>query len=84
MSAELEAREAGRLDLEEALELTALVALRDRPRSRRLAARWLQRWLEEQQAPLIDEVVLVAGSLAALGGPLHAEALAALRKLESR
>ena len=81
VSAELEAREAGRLDLDEALELTALVALRDRPRSRRLAARWLQRWLEERQAPLIDEVAMVAAALAALGGPLHAEALATLRRL---
>jgi len=81
VSAELEAREAGRLELDEALELTALVALRDRRRSRRLAARWLQRWLEERQAPLIDEAVMVAASLAALGGPLHAEALAALRRL---
>jgi hypothetical protein len=83
VSAELEAREAGRLDLGEALELTALVALRDRPRSRRLAARWLRRWLEERPAPLIDEAVMVAGSLAALGGPLHTEALAALRQLQA-
>ena len=83
VSAELEAREAGRLDLDEALELTALVALRDRPRSRRLAVRWLERWLEEQRAPLIDEVVLLAGSLAALGGPLHAEALETLRRLRA-
>jgi hypothetical protein len=59
------------------------VALRDRPRSRRLAARWLQRWLEERPAPLIDEAAMVAGSLAALGGPLHAEALAALRRLHA-
>jgi hypothetical protein len=57
------------------------VALRDRPRSRRLAARWLQRWLEERPAPLIDEVVMVAGSLDALGGPLHAHALETLRRL---
>ena len=83
VSAGFEAREAGRLDLGEALELTALVALRDRPRSRRLAARWLQRWLDERRAPLIDEVVMVAGSLAALGGPLHAEALAAIRRLQA-
>src|SRR5262249_57569314 len=81
VSAELEAREAGRLDLDEALELTALVALRDPPRSRRLAARWLQRWLEGRPAPLIDEVVMGAGALAALGAPPHAEAGAAARRL---
>jgi hypothetical protein len=79
----MEAREAGRLDLGEALELTALVALRDRPRSRRFAARWLQRWLEQRPAPLIDEIVMVAGSLDALGGPLHADALESLRRLQS-
>jgi hypothetical protein len=39
--AEIEAREVGQLDLGEALELTALVALRDRERGRRYAERLL-------------------------------------------
>ena len=41
--AEIEARGVGQLDLSEALELTALVALRDRECIRRYAVRWLQR-----------------------------------------
>ena len=35
------------LSLADALDFTALVALRNRDRSRRMAARWLQRWLDE-------------------------------------
>ncbi len=77
--AEVTAREVGKIDLHEALELTALVALDDRTRGRRLAARWLERWLGETPAPMIDEAVVVAGCLAALGSELHDAALAALR-----
>jgi hypothetical protein len=79
--AEIEAREIGQLDLGEALELTALVALRKRERGRRYAVRWLQRWLDDAEAPTIDEAVMVAGCLAALGGPWHLAALEALRGL---
>ncbi len=60
-------REVGRVDLGEALELTALIAQHDRPRSRRVAARWLQRWLDEAPAPTFEDVALVVGCLAALG-----------------
>ena len=43
--AEIAARELGRLDLSEALELTALIAKRDpRVRGRRASARWLRSW----------------------------------------
>jgi hypothetical protein len=48
--AELEAREAGRLELDEALELTALIALRDPERGQRYAVRWLKRCLDETMA----------------------------------
>jgi hypothetical protein len=78
--AEATAREVGRVDLREALELTALIAKHDRPRSRRVAARWLQRWLEEAASPEID-AAMVAGCLAALGGLRHDQALSALRAL---
>ena len=44
---EATAREVGTIDLTDALELTALIALRDRPRGQRAGARWLQRWLDE-------------------------------------
>lgn len=77
--AEITARELGRLDLAEALELTALVATKKPERSRRMAARWLERWLAEAKAPTIDEAAMIGGCLAALGGPCHDVALATLR-----
>jgi len=62
-----------------ALELTALVALRDRERGRRYAIRWLKRWLTERDAATIEDAAWLAGCLAALGGNSHDAALAALR-----
>jgi hypothetical protein len=41
--AEITARELGRIDLAEALELTALAAIKKHARARRMAARWLER-----------------------------------------
>lgn len=76
------ALELGRLDLTDALGLTALTALKDRPRSRRLAARWLERRLAEAKAPTIDDdAAMMVGLLAALGGASHEPALAMLRGL---
>lgn len=83
VAAEIEARDAGPLALGEALELTALAALRDPERGRRYAMRWLARWLAETDASL-QETVLVVGALAALGGPSHANALLPLRALAER
>ena len=76
--AEIDAREVRKLDLTEALELTALVALRDREHSRRFAVRWLQRWLEESKTPTIEDATMVAACLAALGGQRHTDALTSL------
>jgi hypothetical protein len=67
----------------EALELTALVALHDRERGARYAVRWLQRWIEETD-PVLDEVVMIAVCLGALGRAPHVKALAALRTVLSR
>ena len=67
--------------LADALELTALIATKDRARSRRMAARWLERWLTETPAPEIDDAVMVAGCLAALGGDAHENAVWSLREL---
>jgi hypothetical protein len=78
--AKVTAREVGVIDLGAALELTALVAVHDRSRLGRFAARWLERYLTEV-VPRIDEVLLAAGCLSALGDPRHAEALAALREV---
>ena len=82
--AEATAREVGVLDLREALELTALVAERDRPRSQRYTVRWLARYLDAVDAPTIDEVAFIAACLAALGGRRHADALSVLRGVAGR
>jgi hypothetical protein len=81
--AEVRRAKSGQLDLSEALELTALVAQRDRERSRRFAVRWLQRWLEESKAPTVEDAVMVVCCLAALGGERHAEAVNSRRALSS-
>jgi hypothetical protein len=69
------------LTLVDALELTALVASKDRQRSRRMSARWLARWLGEASRPTIEDAAMVAGCLAALGGDSHEPALWTLREL---
>ena len=74
------ARELGRISLAEALELLALIARKDPRRHPRAAARWLQRYLDEQDATL-HEVALVVGALTALAGPRHDEALRVLRAM---
>ena len=81
VAAEIAARELRGLSLADALDFTALVALRNRERSRRMAARWLQRWLDETAGVTIDDAVMVAGCLTALGGPGHEQGLALLRSL---
>ena len=82
--AEMTARELGHISLREALELTALVARHDRVRGSRLAARWLDRWLGDSCAPMIDDAVVVAANLAALGGGGHDAAVSALRASAAR
>jgi hypothetical protein len=68
---------AGRLQTDNsfALELTALQAKKDRVRARRMAVRWLKRWLEESGSPSVEGAGLVVASLAALGGRDHDHAL---------
>jgi hypothetical protein len=65
--------------LAEAIEFTALPAVRDRERSRPLAVRWLRRWLDETGSPPLEDVALIVACLTALGGQRHGHALAALR-----
>jgi hypothetical protein len=74
------ARELGQISLADALELTALVARTDPRRHPRIAARWVQRYLEELE-PTLNEITLVVGALSALTGDRHAEALRALRAM---
>ncbi len=77
--AETTLRELGRPTLVELLDLTALIALRDRRRYERVAARWMFRYLQEADAASLADVQAVAVGLSALGGPRHDEALLSLR-----
>jgi hypothetical protein len=69
----------GVVSLEEAVELVALIAQKDSLRHRRAGARWVRRYLNENAAAGLDDVVFVSGCLAALGGRDHGSALTALR-----
>jgi hypothetical protein len=70
--------------LQDALTFTALVALRDRPRARRMAVRWLRRWLEESTEADIEQAAIVTNLLAALGGHQHHWALRCLQDMAGR
>ena len=70
------------LNLVDALELTILIA-RKEPR-RRVAARWLRRYLEEHSETTIDEAALAASCLAALRGYGQDYAAQALRAMAER
>jgi hypothetical protein len=74
----------GRISLLEALDLTALIALKDRRRHGRAGARWMRRYLDENESAGLDDVAFVAGCLSALGGQEHEAALNALRVVASR
>jgi hypothetical protein len=78
------ARELPQLSLEDALELTLLVARKDASRHPRVAARWLQRYLEEDPAATIEEAGLAASALLALTGAGYQEAVQTLRAMSDR
>jgi hypothetical protein len=59
----------------------ALIALKDRKRHPRVAARWLLRYLEEREEATIEEAAMVAGCLGSLGGYGHQEAMTALQAM---
>jgi hypothetical protein len=71
-------REIGRPSSEELLLLTPLICRKQPERGRRVAARFLERWLGGVPERSIDDAALVASLLSALGGPRHEQALAAL------
>jgi hypothetical protein len=77
--AETVLRELGRPTLVELLDLTALIARKDPRRYRRVAARWMFRYLQETDTATLEDVQAVTVGLSALGGPRHDEALLALR-----
>jgi hypothetical protein len=78
------ARELPQLSLEDALELTALIARKDPRRHPRVAARWLLRYLEECPEATIDEAAMVSACLAALAGNRYQDAALALRAVAER
>lgn len=82
--AETTMREIGRVTLVEALQLTALIAVKDPRRHARVSARWLTRYLETHEAATIDEVAHVVGALVALGGGGHDAAYSALLGMAER
>jgi hypothetical protein len=83
-AAESSAREMGRVSLQEALELVALIAFKDPRRHGRAGARWIRRYLEENESAGLDDVVFVAGCLSALGGRDHQAAITALRAMSEK
>jgi len=74
--------------LVEALELTALIALKNLKRRSRYAARWLTRWLTrwlaETPAATLEDAAIVVAYLGALGRPRHAAAVATLGGIVER
>jgi hypothetical protein len=83
-AAEINARLMGKVTLIEALDLTALVALKDPGRCSRFAARWLGRSLAETPAATLEDPAIVAACLGALDVPRHAQAAAMLRGMVER
>jgi len=75
------AHELPQLSLLDSLELTMLIARKDSGRFPRVAARWLQRLLEEDPALTIEEAGLAASSLLALPGAGHLEATQTLKAM---
>ena len=78
------ARELPQLSLLDALDLTLLVARKDPNRHPRVAARWLQRYLEEDPQATIEEAALAASCLAALPGAGYPEAAQTLKDMAER
>jgi len=75
------AREVGRLDLAQALELLNLIALHEPALYDRAARRWLVRLLEERQDVTVVDVQLAAAALVALPTASRDGALSALLSL---
>ena len=61
-----------------------LIARKGPRRHPRVAARWLQRYLEEADGVTVDEAAMVASCLAALVGDRHQDAELVLRAVAER
>ena len=82
--AEMTARELGWINLLDALDLLALLTVKDPRRGERAKARWLRRYLEADPAAGLRETATVIGCLDALAGSGHEQALALLRTFAER
>ena len=78
------AKELPQLSLTDALELTMLIARKDSSRYSRVAARWLQRLLEEHPEATIEEAAMAASCLVALPGAGYGEAAPTLKAMAER
>ena len=78
------ARELPQLSLFDALELTMLIARKGSSRYPRVAARWLQRLLEEYPDATIEEAALAASCLVALPSAGYLEAAQTLKAMAER
>jgi hypothetical protein len=84
VGAEATAKELPRLGLADALELTLLIARKEPRRHPRVAARWLLRYLEEDDEATIDELAFAASCLVALTSNSYPEAAQALRDMTEK
>ena len=75
------ARELPKLSLDDALELTLLVARKDAGRYPRVATRWLLRLLDEDPDLTIEQAALAAPCLIALSGGSYREAAQTLKAM---
>jgi hypothetical protein len=82
--AEVVAREVGHITLEESLALVVLAVEKAPGRRNRYLLTWLHRLLERDENLTIDEVVLAASALAALGGRGHEQAVEVLEGVAAR
>jgi hypothetical protein len=78
------AKDLPQLNLANALELTLLYARKDPRGFQRVAARWLQRYLEEHPDVTIEEAGLAASCLLALSGASYQQAVETLRAMAER
>ena len=82
--ADVVVREIGHVWLTDALALTVLAVEKAPGKRNRYTVRFLRRLLDDDPNLTIDEAVLAAAALAALGGRGHEQALAALTGMAER
>jgi hypothetical protein len=82
--AEMTAREMGHIWLTDALALTVLAVEKAPGKRNAYTTRFLRRLLDADENLTIDEAVLAATALAALGGRAHQQAVSALSDMAER